>query len=1188
MAKPPRGSDLVSVLRGLARVGSAVVDVRSQEVTRVWATSSLRPAVVEGATKLQEAVAAAVQQPETLQKNASKSASEALARLSMVTEGLRAYRGSSVQPAEETLDRVEDPMYDPSVKELNIEEFLMQEASSGSGLDALEPSSQDPLGRVQEEATNIVGKALSTREEVSKRVQEFEPLINIAKGEEIEITQEHLQVLNNKVSELEGISHGQNIVQEETEPSSVEENIVQSASASEPAEHTREVSGSTDSTQAQGLSIESMIMQEATSGHHDQILSDSQKYLYGEVQGAAEAVKKGIDDTKDEVNQRMLGFEPLLDITKSEEQEITEEHLEAINEKLSEIHDVSFGHDLKMFREIENPKPVEEVLQDIINQQAPVKQQVTETMQETEEMDLVESVPKENAGLSIESMIMQEATSGHHDQILSDSQKYLYEEVQGAAEAVKKGIDDTKDEVSQRMLGFEPLLDITKSEEQEITEEHLEAINEKLSEIHDVSFGHDLKTLQEIENPKPVEEVSQDIINHQAPVKEQVTQTMQETEEKDLVESVPEDNTKAQTKGTQEPTAASLEAAAELEDSISQVAKPVVLDDSYISTASEVKVDIQVDPPAEASQAESISSTQIVSDGASSSSPYTSQSPVTPDGTGGAVAAEISSMVATAAVGAGASFTVASAPAAATVAAAAAATITATAAAAAAPSVATPTPSVSFDGPVIASQANTAPAKPKPKLLGKKPLAKEKPKSTLSENAQARKVPHSRLGRLATFGGLAAGLGMGTLAEVTRRSLGLNQGKGSGSLLDSSPFLTEANARRIVDTLCRVRGAALKLGQMLSIQDSAIINPQLQKIFERVRQSADFMPTWQLEEAIKGQLGEDWRSTVATFDEKPFAAASIGQVHLATLHDGRSVAMKIQYPGVAEGIESDINNLVSTLKVANIFPEGLFVDSVIEVAKKELRWECDYVREVECTKRFRELVQPYPQFYVPEVIPELCTPQIFTSELIAGIPVDKCIDIDQESKNYISEQILRICLLELFQFGFMQTDPNWSNFFYNAETEQVALLDFGACRDYSKEFVDKYINLIYGAAMKDRERVLKYSQELGFLTGYEAKVMVDAHIDAIMILGEAFQEKKPFHFGDQNTTHRIQNLVPVMLSHRMCAPPEESYSLHRKMSGVFLLCTKLNGTVDCHGLFHEIFKNYKFGGTWEDLHAGRL
>ena len=99
------------------------------------------------------------------------------------------------------------------------------------------------------------------------------------------------------------------------------------------------------------------------------------------------------------------------------------------------------------------------------------------------------------------------------------------------------------------------------------------------------------------------------------------------------------------------------------------------------------------------------------------------------------------------------------------------------------------------------------------------------------------------------------------------------------------------------------------------------------------------------------------------------------------------------------------------------------------------------------------------------------------------------------------------------------------------------------------------------------------------------QVMVDAHIDAIMILGEAFQENKPFNFGDQDTTHRIQTLVPVMISHRMCAPPEEIYSLHRKMSGVFLLCAKLNGVVNCHSLFFEIFNNYKFGGTWEDFHA---
>lgn len=102
------------------------------------------------------------------------------------------------------------------------------------------------------------------------------------------------------------------------------------------------------------------------------------------------------------------------------------------------------------------------------------------------------------------------------------------------------------------------------------------------------------------------------------------------------------------------------------------------------------------------------------------------------------------------------------------------------------------------------------------------------------------------------------------------------------------------------------------------------------------------------------------------------------------------------------------------------------------------------------------------------------------------------------------------------------------------------------------------------------------------------QVMIDAHIDAVMILGEAFQEDKLFHFGAQDTTYRIQHLVPVMLSHRMCAPPEESYSLHRKMSGVFLLCARLNGQVNCKPLFEEAFEGYKYGGTWEEFLAGKL
>ena len=119
-----------------------------------------------------------------------------------------------------------------------------------------------------------------------------------------------------------------------------------------------------------------------------------------------------------------------------------------------------------------------------------------------------------------------------------------------------------------------------------------------------------------------------------------------------------------------------------------------------------------------------------------------------------------------------------------------------------------------------------------------------------------------------------------------------------------------------------ILGAALKIGQMLSIQDKSLINPQISKIFERVQQSADYMPNWQIVQVLTEEFGSNWSENFSEFDQKPFAAASIGQVHRAVLKDGAVVAVKIQYPGVAKGIESDINNLLGLLKIANILPES--------------------------------------------------------------------------------------------------------------------------------------------------------------------------------------------------------------------------------------------------------------------------
>ncbi|VDM93529.1 unnamed protein product, partial [Onchocerca ochengi] len=364
---------------------------------------------------------------------------------------------------------------------------------------------------------------------------------------------------------------------------------------------------------------------------------------------------------------------------------------------------------------------------------------------------------------------------------------------------------------------------------------------------------------------------------------------------------------------------------------------------------------------------------------------------------------------------------------------------------------------------------------------------------------------------------------------------------------------------------------------------SDLISPTLLKIFERVRHSADFMPLWQVHRQMRDSFGDNWRDKFQKFEDVPFAAASIGQVHQAWLPSGKKVALKIQYPGVSAGIDSDIDNLVTILNYGNFFPKNLHLEKFAAVSRKELKLECDYKREARAMSEFQRLLADDEHFYIPKVIDDLSTAHVLTTEYMEGIPVDKCMDEPQEVRDYIASKFIELCLREIFVWRFMQTDPNWSNFYLGKHPTtggpRLILLDFGASRSYPKKFVDQYMNIIRAAYDNNRDKMLEYSRKIGFLSGYESKIMEDAHCESISILGETLASTTPYDFSKQNVTKRIHALIPVMLKHRLIAPPDEIYSLHRKLSGSFLLASKLKAIVACGALYEQIYEEYIFGDS---------
>lgn len=420
------------------------------------------------------------------------------------------------------------------------------------------------------------------------------------------------------------------------------------------------------------------------------------------------------------------------------------------------------------------------------------------------------------------------------------------------------------------------------------------------------------------------------------------------------------------------------------------------------------------------------------------------------------------------------------------------------------------------------------------------------------------RVPASRFSRMMRLGKMATTVASGAVSEGLRQ-MSRGQLPGRAELL-----LTPGNTQRIADQLAEMRGAVMKIGQLLSMEAGDFLPRELSDILARLRDNAHAMPAGDLDRILQTEWGTDWREQFATFNEQPLAAASIGQVHEATLHDGTRLAIKIQYPGIANSIDSDVSNAAALLKMLRLLPDSLDINPLLETARQQLKDEADYLLEAHYLKTYSARISDYRSFCVPRVIDALTTQQVLTMTYIDGASIETAASLPAEQRNRLASELIDLSLREFLHWGVVQTDPNFANFRFNAADNSIGLLDFGAIRINEPERTAKFTRLMQVALQNDLAAIVDAACEVGYLGSDDPFNYRMAIADLIQTAAEPALHHGRYDFGSSTLAQRMSEKLyrTRTQSEFQRLPPADVIFLHRKLAGLYLLCARLKAQVD--------------------------
>lgn len=387
-------------------------------------------------------------------------------------------------------------------------------------------------------------------------------------------------------------------------------------------------------------------------------------------------------------------------------------------------------------------------------------------------------------------------------------------------------------------------------------------------------------------------------------------------------------------------------------------------------------------------------------------------------------------------------------------------------------------------------------------------------------------------------------------------------------------------ATLIVNSLTRLKGAAMKAGQLMSLDLHDYFPPEAVEILSQLQDSALAQPFEVIEKVLKQELGEKAFRQMESISHEPIGVASIGQVHTAT-YQGLPVVLKVQYPGVGDSIESDLKILkVLATSFCQIKGKKMDLAPLFNEFENILKQEVDYGKEADLQKEYKRAIAKMKgiegvTYKVPTLIHDLCTERVLVMSYERGSGLRDWIakKHGEEKRVMLAIALLDLYFYEFFECGLVQTDANWGNFLVEekSSTLELTALDFGATRRYTEKFISQYRELLRHASAptsKENSELLKnFAVNWGIINRQESDAAFSAFETMIKTAVSPFfthrEGKEKFDFGDPRHLLNSNNAARALEENLVYSPPPyEIVFLHRKLAGIYSILKALNVQLD--------------------------